>query len=228
MIYELATLSEGLLALASLADVALNWMKGDVNGGQLLGLWQSDIGPIGKVTSAIANSEPVQIRRRHIHPNMDVNWGHHSTPIDIEIALKGSYAVSYRDLEETLADHDIAIDHVQSSHWVSKFATLLAARGQVRKRLPAANIQQSVQPRCEGADPCAVAARGFQITYRHFAGRGIGIRLRHRSDVGAHPIQIVTRRGLSVGGLDRQRHPVPAMLPRQKHEVFQRVELVAV
>ncbi len=50
MIYELATLSGGPLALASLAAAARDWMKDGTNGGRLLGLWQSDIGPIGERT----------------------------------------------------------------------------------------------------------------------------------------------------------------------------------
>ena len=48
MIYELATLSGGPLALASLAGAALDWVTGG-GGGRLLGLWQSDIGQIGEV-----------------------------------------------------------------------------------------------------------------------------------------------------------------------------------
>lgn len=63
MIYELATLSGGPLALASLADAALNWMKGDMNGGQLLGLWQSDIGPIGEVIALRSFTDLVALQK---------------------------------------------------------------------------------------------------------------------------------------------------------------------
>lgn len=44
------------------------------------------------------------------------------------------YAVSYRDLEEILADCGIMVDHATLNRWVVKFAPLIAVRAQSRKR----------------------------------------------------------------------------------------------
>lgn len=48
------------------------------------------------------------------------------------------YAVSYRDLEEILAERGITVDHATLNRWVVKFAPLIADRAQARKR-PTAN-----------------------------------------------------------------------------------------
>jgi putative transposase len=44
------------------------------------------------------------------------------------------YAVSYRDLEEILAERGIKVDHATLNRWVVKFAPLLAAQAQAKKR----------------------------------------------------------------------------------------------
>lgn len=44
------------------------------------------------------------------------------------------YAVSYRDLEEILAERGVAVDHATLNRWVVKFGPLIADRAQARKR----------------------------------------------------------------------------------------------
>ncbi len=44
------------------------------------------------------------------------------------------YAVSYRDLEEIMAERGVKIDHATLNRWVVKFAPLIATRAQARKR----------------------------------------------------------------------------------------------
>ncbi|WP_460275834.1 IS6 family transposase [Celeribacter sp. ULVN23_4] len=44
------------------------------------------------------------------------------------------YAVSYRDLEEIMAERGVDIDHAALNRWVVKFSTDLAAEAQKRKR----------------------------------------------------------------------------------------------
>ena len=44
------------------------------------------------------------------------------------------YAVSYRDLEEIMAERGVKVDHATLNRWVVKFAPLIAARAQARKR----------------------------------------------------------------------------------------------
>lgn len=48
------------------------------------------------------------------------------------------YAVSYRDLEESMAERGVVIDHATLNRWGVKFAPLIAAQAQRRKR-PTAN-----------------------------------------------------------------------------------------
>lgn len=48
------------------------------------------------------------------------------------------YAVSYRDLEEILVERGVTVDHATLNRWVVKFAPLIAAMAQSRKR-PTAN-----------------------------------------------------------------------------------------
>lgn len=47
------------------------------------------------------------------------------------------YAVSYRDLEEIMAERGVIVDHATLNRWVVKFAPLIAAQAQARKRPPA-------------------------------------------------------------------------------------------
>ena len=44
------------------------------------------------------------------------------------------YAVSYRDLEEIMAERGVRVDHATLNRWVVKFAPLIAAQAQARKR----------------------------------------------------------------------------------------------
>lgn len=44
------------------------------------------------------------------------------------------YAVSYRDLEEIMAERGVTVDHATLNRWVVKFAPLIAAQAQTRKR----------------------------------------------------------------------------------------------
>ncbi len=43
------------------------------------------------------------------------------------------YAVSYRDLEEILAEHGVHVDHATLNRWVVKYASALASAVQRRK-----------------------------------------------------------------------------------------------
>jgi putative transposase len=44
------------------------------------------------------------------------------------------YAVSYRDLEEILAERGVAVDHATLNRWVVKYSPLIAGNAQARKR----------------------------------------------------------------------------------------------
>lgn len=44
------------------------------------------------------------------------------------------YAVSYRDLEEILAERGVTVDHATLNRWVVKFAPQIAAQAQAKKR----------------------------------------------------------------------------------------------
>lgn len=44
------------------------------------------------------------------------------------------YSVSYRDLEEIMAERGVEIDHATLNRWVVKFSPLIAARAQARKK----------------------------------------------------------------------------------------------
>ena len=44
------------------------------------------------------------------------------------------YAVSYRDLEEILAERGVFVDHATLNRWVVKFSSLIAANAQAKKR----------------------------------------------------------------------------------------------
>ncbi len=44
------------------------------------------------------------------------------------------YGVSYRDLEEILAKRGVAVDHTTLNRWVVKYAPLIAAKAQAKKR----------------------------------------------------------------------------------------------
>lgn len=42
--------------------------------------------------------------------------------------------MSYRNLEETLAERDVAFDHATLNRWVSRYAGLIAEAARYRKR----------------------------------------------------------------------------------------------
>lgn len=44
------------------------------------------------------------------------------------------YAVSYRDLEEILAERGVRVDHATLNRWVVRFAPQIAVKAQIRKR----------------------------------------------------------------------------------------------
>ena len=44
------------------------------------------------------------------------------------------YSVSYRDLEEILAERGVTVDHTTLNRWVVKFSPLIALEAQKRKR----------------------------------------------------------------------------------------------
>lgn len=44
------------------------------------------------------------------------------------------YAVSYRDLEQIIAEQGVAVDHARLNRWVIKYAPLSVAQAQARKR----------------------------------------------------------------------------------------------
>lgn len=43
------------------------------------------------------------------------------------------YAISYRDLEEIMAEHGVAVDHATLNRWVVKYSPLIAAQAHRRK-----------------------------------------------------------------------------------------------
>ncbi|SEO27292.1 putative transposase, partial [Pseudorhodobacter antarcticus] len=47
------------------------------------------------------------------------------------------YAVSYRDLEEIMAERGLNVDHATLNRWVVKFSPLISANAQSRKRATA-------------------------------------------------------------------------------------------
>ncbi|KPU82880.1 integrase [Marinosulfonomonas sp. PRT-SC04] len=49
------------------------------------------------------------------------------------------YGVSYRDLEEIMAERGVEVDHATLNRWVVKFSPLIAANAQARKRPTAAS-----------------------------------------------------------------------------------------
>ncbi len=71
-------------------------------------------------------------------------------PLTVEIDFKGNhfpknvilfavffyvrYGVSYRDLEEIMAERGVEIDHATLNRWVVRFLPLIAANTQARKR----------------------------------------------------------------------------------------------
>ncbi len=44
------------------------------------------------------------------------------------------YTVSYRDLEEIMAERGVRVDHATLNRWVVKYSPIVAARAQSKKR----------------------------------------------------------------------------------------------
>lgn len=49
------------------------------------------------------------------------------------------YAVSYRDLEEIMAEHGVQVDHATLNRWVVKYSPDIARTAQIRKHSTAAS-----------------------------------------------------------------------------------------
>jgi len=47
------------------------------------------------------------------------------------------FAVSYRDLEEIMAERGVEVDHATLNRWVEKYAEQIASEAQKRKAQPA-------------------------------------------------------------------------------------------
>lgn len=70
---------------------------------------------------------------------MDFKGVHYPKPVILyAVFFYVRYAVSYRDLEEIMAERGAQVDHATLNRWVVKFSPLIASRAQRRKR-PTAN-----------------------------------------------------------------------------------------
>ena len=89
------------------------------------------------------------------------------------------YAVSYRDLEEIMAERGVVVDHTTLNRWVVKYAPLIAAEAQARKR-PTANSWR--------VDETYIKVKG-QWTYLYRAvdrdGKTLDFMLSERRDLAA-------------------------------------------
>jgi len=54
------------------------------------------------------------------------------------------YAVSYRDLEEIMAERGVQVDHVTLNRWVVKYSPGIAKTAQIRKHSTAASWRMDV------------------------------------------------------------------------------------
>ena len=70
---------------------------------------------------------------------MDFKGVHYPKPVILyAVFFYVRYAVSYRDLEEIMAERGVQADHATLNRWVVKYSPLIASRAQRRKR-PTAN-----------------------------------------------------------------------------------------
>jgi putative transposase len=58
------------------------------------------------------------------------------------------YGVSYRGLEEIMAERSVEIDHATLNRWVVKFSPLIAANAQARKKPTAVSWRMDVFVPC--------------------------------------------------------------------------------
>lgn len=103
------------------------------------------------------------------------------------------YAVSYRDLEEILAERGVKVDHATLNRWVVKFAPLIAARAQAKKRRTAPSWRM---------DETYIKVKG-RWTYLYRAvdrdGQTLGFMLSERRDLLA--ARSFFRRAISANGV---------------------------
>ena len=89
------------------------------------------------------------------------------------------YAVSYRDLEEIMAERGVRVDHATLNRWVVKFSPLIAARAQARKRSTATSWR---------VDETYIKVKGkWRYLYRAVDrdGQTLDFMLSHRRDLAA-------------------------------------------
>jgi putative transposase len=66
---------------------------------------------------------------------IDFKGSHYPKPVIVyAVFFYVRYGVSYRDLEEIMAERGVEVDHATLSRWVVKFSPLIAANAQARKR----------------------------------------------------------------------------------------------
>lgn len=89
------------------------------------------------------------------------------------------YTVSYRDLEEIMAERGVTVDHATLNRWVVRFAPLVAAQAQARRRPTAASWRM---------DETYIKVRG-KWTYLYRAvdrdGQTLDFMLSERRDLGS-------------------------------------------
>ncbi|EAQ23091.1 transposase IS2020, hypothetical [Roseovarius sp. 217] len=69
---------------------------------------------------------------------IDFKGVHYPKPVIVfAVFFYVRYAVSYRDLEEIMAERGVTVDHATLNRWVVKFSPLIAANAQARKRATA-------------------------------------------------------------------------------------------
>ncbi|HEX3982104.1 MAG TPA: NIPSNAP family protein [Acidisoma sp.] len=86
-LYELATLAFPLLAASEVADAARAWISGPGAGGNLLGLWRTEIGPLGRMLILRSFDDATtlaQERQRALLSANPFNAGRLLTALDID------------------------------------------------------------------------------------------------------------------------------------------------
>jgi transposase, IS6 family len=88
---------------------------------------RQSLGSVGKIDNGIVTS----LRTRRVHPDpiaRSAVAGFWFPPDVIVLAIRWSlrFGLSYRDLEELLAECGVRVDHVTIYRWVQRFTPLLA------------------------------------------------------------------------------------------------------